>query len=225
MSHYVVSDLHGEQDRFHAMLEKIAFSREDTMYVLGDVIDRGPDGIPLLREILAAPNMTMLLGNHEHMCLQYHSPRATEVEIRRWNKNGNGPTLAGLERLREKAFESLMWDLEALPTYLEVTVKGRRFYLVHGFPGRNVHDRVWGRPKPDAANPIPGATLIIGHTPVVFLTPEETDAQCAALAARGEHMRILHAPGFLDIDCGCGHQIPAKALACLRLEDMAEFYV
>ena len=48
MAHYVMSDLHGEADRFHAMLKKIRFSEDDTMVLLGDVIDRGPDGIALL---------------------------------------------------------------------------------------------------------------------------------------------------------------------------------
>ncbi len=55
MAHYVMSDIHGEADRFHAMLEKIHFSDDDTLYILGDVIDRGPDGISLLREIMASP--------------------------------------------------------------------------------------------------------------------------------------------------------------------------
>ena len=71
MAHYVVADIHGEADRFHAMLEKIQFSDEDTLYIIGDVIDRGPDGIKLLQEIMNTPNMVMLLGNHEYMMLQY----------------------------------------------------------------------------------------------------------------------------------------------------------
>ena len=71
MVHYVVADIHGEADRFHAMLEKIRFSDEDTLYIIGDVIDRGPDGIKLLQEIIHTPNMVMLLGNHEYMMLQY----------------------------------------------------------------------------------------------------------------------------------------------------------
>ena len=54
MAHYALSDVHGEGDRFHRMLEKLRFSREDTLYILGDVIDRGPDGIALLREIMEA---------------------------------------------------------------------------------------------------------------------------------------------------------------------------
>ena len=93
MAHYVLSDIHGEGDRFHRMLERIGFSSEDTLYILGDVIDRGSDGIDLLREIMASPNMVMLLGNHEYMMLQYFRPGSTVMDAIRWNRNGNTPTL------------------------------------------------------------------------------------------------------------------------------------
>lgn len=52
MAHYVMADLHGEGDLFHAMLKKIAFSDVDKLYILGDVVDRGSDGIALLQEIM-----------------------------------------------------------------------------------------------------------------------------------------------------------------------------
>ena len=42
---YVMSDLHGCYDKYAQMLEKIGFGDGDTLYILGDVIDRGPDGI------------------------------------------------------------------------------------------------------------------------------------------------------------------------------------
>ena len=101
MAHYVMGDIHGEADRFHAMLERIHLSEEDTLILLGDVIDRGPDGIALLLEIMEMPNVIMLLGNHEDMMLKYLSPNATSTEIRRWNRNGNAPTLAAY--LKQKA--------------------------------------------------------------------------------------------------------------------------
>ena len=44
---YVMSDIHGDSERFRAMLRKIEFSADDTIYILGDVIDRGSNGIPL----------------------------------------------------------------------------------------------------------------------------------------------------------------------------------
>ncbi len=227
MAHYAMSDLHGEAERFHAMLEKTQFSREDMLYILGDVIDRGPCGTDLLREIMEMPNAVMLLGNHEYMMLQYMSPNATEKDIRRWNRNGNAPTLASYLRLDPKEQRKLLSDLRTLPTHLEVKVNGKTFYLVHGFPGENVHDEVWSRPNLETPSPVPDCRLIVGHTPVLELIETETEQNQFAmeLEARGEHLQVMHAAGFIDIDCGCGYDIPIKALACIRLEDMAEFYV
>lgn len=36
MARYVMPDIHGEADCFHAMLEKIRFSADDTLYIPGD---------------------------------------------------------------------------------------------------------------------------------------------------------------------------------------------
>lgn len=227
MAHYVLSDIHGDGDRFHGMLEKIGFSGSDTLYILGDVVDRGPEGISLLREIMNTPNMVMLLGNHEYMMLQYLSPDATEIQIRRWNRNGNAPTLAAYRKLSPGEQQKILSFLRDRPVHLEVTVNGKAFYLVHGFPGGNVHDQVWGRPGIYDPNPIPNCQLIIGHTPVLCLgrTEEEQMTYGRKLQRMGEHLRIYHAPGFLDIDCGCGHDLGFQSLACIRLEDMLEFYV
>ena len=38
-------------------------------------------------------------------------------------------------------------------------------------------------------------------------------------------LEIFHAPGLIDIDCGCGSGYELRRLACLRLDDMKEFYV
>ncbi len=38
---YAMSDLHGCLEKYLKMLEKINFGAEDTMYVLGDIVDRG----------------------------------------------------------------------------------------------------------------------------------------------------------------------------------------
>lgn len=227
MSTYIMSDLHGEAQLFHKMLERIRFSETDTLYILGDVIDRGAEGIALLREILAAPNMILLLGNHEYMMLQYLSPEAAETDIRRWNKNGNTPTLNAYLQLDAQTQKELLDVLAQLPTHLPLTVGGKVYHLVHGFPGENVHDEVWTRPAIDTANPIPDSILIIGHTPVLHMQCEKEDRErrIAEMLRSGAYPKILHAPGFIDIDCGCSYEDPIKTLACLRLEDMAEFYM
>lgn len=227
MAHYVVSDLHGEAERFHQMLEKICFSDEDTLYILGDVVDRGPDGVSLLQEIMESDNMILILGNHDHMMLRYFSPDVTELEIRRWNRNNNQMTILAFQALDEAPQRQILDFIRERPTHIQLSIGGREFYLVHGFPGDNLHDEVWFRPAIDAPAPIPGVQVIIGHTPVPSLfTPEEQElAYMKEVEDRGDHLRIYHAPGFIDIDCGCGYDMPIKALACLQLEDMQEFYV
>ena len=42
--HYVLSDIHGNTRRFDSVMAQIDLRPEDTLYVLGDVIDRYPDG-------------------------------------------------------------------------------------------------------------------------------------------------------------------------------------
>lgn len=227
VSNYVMSDLHGEAVLFHKMLEQIQFSETDTLYILGDVIDRGPDGIAMLQEISATPNMVLLLGNHEYMMMQYFAPEATETEIRRWNKNGNTPTRDAYLRLDTQTRKEILDMIADLPTHCQLTIENKVFYLVHGFPGENVHDEVWTRPTFDVENPIPGTMLIIGHTPVLHMqcSKEERESRITEMVRNGEHPKILHTPGFIDIDCGCSYDDPIKTLACLRLEDMVEFYV
>lgn len=51
---YVMSDIHGCGKAYHAMLRKIELCDSDHLYILGDVIDRGPDGISILEDIMAA---------------------------------------------------------------------------------------------------------------------------------------------------------------------------
>lgn len=227
MANYVMSDIHGELDLFNQMLELIQFSEHDTLYIIGDVVDRGPCGITLLQKIMHTSNMFMLLGNHEYMMLQYMNPNATDADIRRWNRNGNEPTLEEFRRMDESSQKKILNFLRALPTHLEVTASGTRFYLVHAFPAENVYDEVWERPTLEHSTGLPEYQVIIGHTPVVSLQfpKEQRDEVLSDMAARGEHMKICHANGFIDIDCGCGYDIPYKTLACLRLEDMEEFYV
>lgn len=45
---YIISDIHGCYDQYRALLEKIHFSEVDELYVLGDVVDRGPKPVKVL---------------------------------------------------------------------------------------------------------------------------------------------------------------------------------
>ena len=66
---YVLSDIHGNLQRFESIMTQINLQTNDTLYVLGDVIDRYAGGIKILRQIMRMPNAEMLIGNHEYMML------------------------------------------------------------------------------------------------------------------------------------------------------------
>ena len=78
----------------------------------------------------------------------------------------------------------------------------------------------------ESENPIPDCRLIIGHTKVLsMIQPEEARINYAiSLEDAGDHLKILHTPGFINLDCGCGYDMPIKALACIRLDNMVEYY-
>lgn len=213
---YCVSDLHGERDLFLRMLEQIHFSPADHLYVIGDVIDRGAGGVEMLEQIMAASNMTMLLGNHEQMCLSTLGPH-NEIGARDlWRQNGGMATYRELlyHRTPQERNRVLRF-LSQLPDHLELTVGDRKFHLVHGYPGDDHDTRIWGRVEPDSISPYPGTICIVGHTPTAFLTGK-----------MDEDFSIWHGDGIVDIDCGCGNRSVAhRRLACLRLDDMDEFYV
>ena len=64
---YVISDLHGRYDLYLEILEKIQFSADDVLYILGDVTDRNEGGIRIYKDILQKVTIYMLMGNHERM--------------------------------------------------------------------------------------------------------------------------------------------------------------
>lgn len=66
---YVMSDIHGCYELYRKMLEKISFSKEDTLYILGDVVDRGTDGMKVLLDIAERENVILLRGNHDQQAL------------------------------------------------------------------------------------------------------------------------------------------------------------
>ena len=213
---YCVSDIHGELDKFERLLALIQFSENDHLYVIGDAIDRCARGVDILRLIMDTPNMTMLLGNHEQMCLATLGPHNKFGARELWRQNGGSSTYRELFYHRMPHERNMILRfLAGLPDHLEITVDGRKFHLVHGCPGSDRDTRIWGRIKPEDRSPYPNVICIVGHTPVNFPT-----------GVSDQPFRIWHGDGIVDIDCGCGNRAAThRRLACLRLDDMAEFYV
>ena len=112
---YAVSDLHGYPlDGFRKLLEKAGFSDNDFCFVLGDVIDRGTEGIKILQWLMGQPNFELILGNHEAMMLScdFLFDEITEESIAAltgtnmslystWVSNGGQQTLNELASVRK----------------------------------------------------------------------------------------------------------------------------
>ena len=142
---YTVSDLHGCYDKYQKLLETLNLGENDTLYVLGDVIDRGPKGFHMMLDIASRPNVVCLMGNHEAMAKDalpailgslegnsYFLNHRDRENVSLWFRNGGETSLQDFLRL-DKAQRDTVWkQLLSLPLYREVEVGNRKFVLVHG---------------------------------------------------------------------------------------------
>ncbi len=67
MALYCIGDIQGCDDAFAQLLQIVDFSpSRDTLYVLGDLVNRGPKSAEVLRRCMqAGDSMRALLGNHD----------------------------------------------------------------------------------------------------------------------------------------------------------------
>lgn len=66
MSIYVVGDIHGCYDELMALLKKIKFGCSDTLIFVGDLVNRGPKSLEVLRFIKSLKSRAkIVLGNHD----------------------------------------------------------------------------------------------------------------------------------------------------------------
>lgn len=90
---YVMSDIHGEYDKFKEVLKQINLQKEDLLYVLGDVVDRGPHPMEILLKMMEMPNVIPIAGNHELMalkCLRFLNQEITDESIDDLEKRNAG---------------------------------------------------------------------------------------------------------------------------------------
>jgi bis(5'-nucleosyl)-tetraphosphatase (symmetrical) len=67
MAHYLIGDIQGCDGPLGRLLDKIDFSpSRDTLYLLGDLVNRGPSSAAVLRRLMAyGDSAQSLLGNHD----------------------------------------------------------------------------------------------------------------------------------------------------------------
>ena len=236
MADYVMADIHGNTQRFESVMNKIRLKPEDTLYILGDVIDRYEDGIRILRKLKDIPNVKILRGNHEQMLLDAVGTSGElapldEEKMNLWMHNGGDVTLKYLKHIRKQTRREIAEYISTLPFSYEITVSGKAYLLVHAAPptlyNKN-HPRYGGYRNPEQLtiwyrmryeDPVPtGYTLIFGHTPTIFYQD-------------GEPLRMFYDVDRIALDCGSGLAPKGSPfyyadgrLACLRLDDMKEFY-
>ena len=174
---YCVSDIHGYYELFCRLLDKLRFCGGDRLYVLGDIIDKGPESIRLAKLLFSMPNVYCIAGNHEYDFLKYYRAMMRQTEDYDWV----------LEKLRDYFIDGKLLDWETVDRFdlLPFYVETNEFIGVHaGVPFRDgmllppedarpeqlVYDRVF---KESNVLPRGEKCILYGHTPVRYLTGKD----------------------------------------------------
>lgn len=233
--HYVCSDIHGQYELYKRMKAGLQMKEGDTLYILGDVIDRGPEIFPLMLDIMGDPNVCCLFGNHEWLMADY---AAGDSQNGRWFKpaNSGSITWGQYTALPEETQKKIMDFIHTRPLQLEVEVGGITFLLSHSFyladrgtvcwkevTDDEVYHTVWDSPWRELQHVefedylADGRTHVIGHVPVQYFA-EPADGVMRAAVFPQYHL--------VNIDLGCARiprndGAPGLGLCCMCLEDYA----
>ncbi len=224
---YVVSDIHGNYEKFKTLLEEIKFNDNDVMYVLGDIVDYGEDPIGLLCDLSMRYNVLPILGECDYKALEMltdldrvlsgEDPSGADISrISNWISNGGKSTVEGFKALDADMREGVLDYLSDMALYEEISVAGKKYLLIHA--GITDFDNMVSldeyMPEDFITTPMgldeeyfEGVTVIVGHVPT---------------SEYGEKGLIVYGDNSIHIDCGAAY---GEKLGCLRLEDGKEFYV
>lgn len=198
MKKYVIGDIHGCSETFKALLDSLAFSKNDELYLLGDYVDRGPDVKGVFDHIFYLQNegykVLCLKGNHEQMMVD--ALEWGDDYLRQWLHTGGRETLAsfGVNTIEEVPKKYINF-IDKLPYYHEID----NYILVHG--GLNFEDEnplenkiglMWKRRwYADVEYKWLGDRIILhGHTPV-----NKTEIE--------DMHKHLSDNRYLNLDSGC----------------------
>ncbi len=231
---YAMSDIHGEYDKYIRMLREIGFSDADTLFVLGDVVDRGPEPVRVLRDMMQRPNVYPLMGNHDYMALQVLEQLAVEItednyaaqvdmtvmnQMLDWLREGGTTTFDDFSRCSNEERAELLDYLREFSMYEAVDVGERTFLLVHAGLGNFRKDKKLSEYTPfelmmmrcdPAASYFedPSIFIVSGHTPTKHYSGK---------------FEIYRSGSCICIDCGAC--FPNGQLACICLDTLEEYYV
>lgn len=124
---FVIPDIHACYKTFSKLLSKIAFSHNDELYILGDMINRGNNSSAVLDSIIKMQkngySIFPIRGNHEESLLNIVKT-GNKKQLQNYLRYYNSQDLLNSENEIKKKYLHL---LESLPYYIEVD----KFILVH----------------------------------------------------------------------------------------------
>ncbi|MBJ6724058.1 metallophosphoesterase family protein [Geomesophilobacter sediminis] len=167
-----IADIHGCSKAFLSLLSKFGLNRSDTLFLLGDYLDRGPDPKGVIETVLQLSrdgyDIRPLRGNHEQMFLD-----ALVWEDRSlWLSNGGIATLLsyGVTDPGQIPEEHLGF-IESLPLFAMTSTHvfvhaGLDLTLDDPFGAEGTEAMLWARETFGSLTKLGGRTLVTGHTPM-----------------------------------------------------------
>ena len=227
---YVMSDIHGNYDAFKKMLEEIKFGDNDLLYIAGDLVDYGEEGIELVCDVSMRENVYSIVGDHDLEALKMLSkfdkmlktgdkPDAEYMKaMNEWVHDGGAVTLDGFRKLDEEMREGVLDYLSDMSLFEEIEVGGREYVIVHagikGFmPDLDLEelvpeDFIYEGLDPDG-DYYEDKMIIAGHIHTSELPDADKDM-------------IYYGNGVIYLDCGASEN---SVLGCLCLDNGKEYYV
>lgn len=132
---YVVGDIHGMYSLLCKTLIEIDFRPKiDRLFSVGDLVDRGPENMQMLRFLQRKPWFYSVIGNHESMMMDYIVPGFGDNGAA-WYQNGGGwyNYLSGSD---QQELEEILvpWMYETLPYVIELDHPRGPVYISHAMP-------------------------------------------------------------------------------------------
>lgn len=193
--HIVIGDVHGHYEGLQQLFALLDLQEQDTVYFLGDLIDRGPASAQVV-EFVRTQGYLCLCGNHEQMMQFAFQSDADDFAMQAWLSSGGHSTLDSYRGREHQIEVDLAW-MANLPTHLDLG----DFWLVHA----GVHPRLsldqqsaqqfcWIRQEfHQMQQPFfTDKTILTGHT-ITFTFPGVDPGQLA------------QGVGWIDIDTGAYH--------------------